>query len=95
MLFTDASFQLGEKDRIIKELHLFYYTKPSRRSFENIDNTHREEMWLVFFQVGFGSGLQISKRTSQHSWILICMPGSYSLCDLAELMICPAVDFMY
>lgn len=95
MLFTDASFQLGEKDHIIKELHLLYYAKPSRRSFESIYTTHKKETWGVFFKLDFGSGLQISKGTSQHSWLLICIPGSYSLCDLAELMIYPAVDFTY
>lgn len=96
MFFTDASFQLGEKDYIIKELHLFYYAKASRRSFESIYITHtKKEIWGVFFKLDFGSDLQISEGTSQHSWLLICIPGSYSLCDLAELMICPAADFMY
>lgn len=58
-------------------------------------HTQRRNVACFFFKLDFGSGLQISKSTSQHSWILICMPGSHSLCDLAELMICPAVDFMY
>lgn len=50
---------------------------------------------MFFFFLDFGSGLQISKRTSQHSWLLICIPGSYSLCDLVELMIGLAVDFRH
>lgn len=52
IFFTDASFQVGEKDHIIKELHLFYYAKPSRRSFLSIYITYKEEMCFRFFQVG-------------------------------------------
>lgn len=95
MFFTDASFQLGEKDCIIKELHLLYYAKPSRQSLESIYITHKEEMCFLFSKLDFGSGLQISKRPSQHSWLVIYIPSGYLLCDLAELMICPALDFMY
>lgn len=48
MFFTDASFQLREKDHTIKVLHLFYYAKPSRRSFENIYITQRRNVVCFF-----------------------------------------------
>lgn len=54
----------------------------------------RKKNWVVFFfRLKFGSGLQISERTSQHSCLLTCIPDTYSLCYLAKLMICPAFDF--
>lgn len=47
IFFTDASFQLGEKDHTVKVPYLFYYAKPSRRSFESISSIYtaqKEEM---------------------------------------------------
>jgi len=54
IFLTDASFQQGEKDRTVKAPYLFYYAKPSTRSFESISSiytAHEEEM-VGFFQAG-------------------------------------------
>lgn len=47
MFFTDASFQLGEKDHIIKEQHLFYYAKSSRRNFK-VFTAHTKKKCVFF-----------------------------------------------
>lgn len=69
MFFTDASFQLGEKDHIIKELHLFYYAKPSRRSFESIYITHTKKKYGVFFS---SWTLEVISRSQKG---LVSIPG--------------------
>lgn len=74
VFFTDASFQLGEKKHTVKLTHVFYYAKPSRRSFKSNSSVYtaqKEEM-------GFLSTSWTFEVLSRSQKGLVSIPGEAS-----------------